>query len=452
MGSGILPGTATPLILFWQRSGEYHIFLKGLLMTNMSEFGRSTRAPVFVALLVGVLVGAVGMAIIPKANDSGDGSEPPIKSPSPIDLPSPVEVEVKVPPPANPPEKLPEEAFLERYPVGKTIRSIAHLDIQGMGSNSGWSIKGTVHFNHLSQVAVETRVMESDPEHGRLVFEQSFAVVLQQLMISDQELEFVPPDSLPIRKLWPAADEFLQLHPGYHSFRRAVEWADRADPALKRTLTTVNQWLKRAGVTIQPMEELETKVLVDKLAGTKYHIVYQSGIGVTSITALTAERFTESELIRLARSCNVVADYFLFPLMERRPGEVWDVRASDVGNLLAFHDPTAELNGKISVSRGADEIDSKKVRLELRGGAVRVHSMADGKDREATLTVKEGTAWFDQEHRFVRQARISLSATAIHQSRDHLLFGTEKLRDLTIGSRYEAEFVSAIEAASSSVP
>jgi hypothetical protein len=266
---------------------------------------------------------------------------------------------------------------------------------------------------------------------------------MQELVVSDQQLELVPPDSLPIRVLWPIADNVMRREPRYDKLRRLIDVINTVDPNLKKTLTTVHGWLKRGGIELRPTDDIEIKVLVDKLAGTKFRIVYLSGIGVTSITPLADEQFDRGELIRLARSCNVMVDYFVFPLTKRKPGEQWEVQANDVGNLFAFYDPIAQLSGSIKFIRGADEPAGEDVRLEIKGGTVRAHSATGGASTETNMIIEDGTAWFNQKNQYVRRANMKFSATGMFQSRDHLLFGTDRMRNLKIESRYEAELIDA---------
>ena len=69
--------------------------------------------------------------------------------------------------------------------------------------------------------------------------------------------------------------------------------------------------------------------------------------------------------------------------------------------------------------------------------------MVDGKPKQGRLNVRDGAMSFDLKDLYIRHAVVKFSASTLHQSRDHLLFGTEVFRDLTVNSRYEAELVPA---------
>ena len=162
---------------------------------------------------------------------------------------------------------------------------------------------------------VETRVIESDPQKGRLVFEQTFGDVLQMCAVSDRTLELVPPDSTTILLWTSAADHTLsRLSPGYRRFRDVAEVIHAADPGLRHVLTRLSESLRRAGVSLQPSDQVAFAVQVEKLTGTKLRIVYVSGLGVTHIAQLDGEhKFDQQELIRLAHASTVMVDHFVTP-------------------------------------------------------------------------------------------------------------------------------------------
>ncbi len=352
--------------------------------------------------------------------------------------------EVAVPAKKSPPDKLPEEVLLKRYPVGKTIRSVGHFIVNGKGRNTQWGFRNEASFSYLCQIPTETRVVEKDARAGRLVFEQSFGEVVQVRAVSNKTLELVPPDSLVLRIVWPTAEgQLKRLSPGYVVFRTVAAALSATDPGLKKTLTTASEWLRRAGINVTTQTpDTELAVQVEKLSGSRLKIVYVSGLGVTRISRLEGVPFNRDELIRLAHASTVLVDYFVFPTAKRREGEKWDVRADDLGSLFAVYDPSAEIGGTISLRREKDEVANQVAQLEVVDGTVTASSTVDGKEQSGRLTVRDGKMWFDLKDVYVRRASIKFSASTLHQSRDHLLFGTEQMRDLKVESRYEAELVA----------
>lgn len=352
-------------------------------------------------------------------------------------------VATEVPPKKQLPQKLTEDVLASHYPAGKTIRSRGHFQIQGKGHNTAWGIRGAVSFVYQSVVEVETRVAESDPLQGRLVFEQTFGNVLQVRAVASRSLELVPPDSPTIRYAWPHTDFTLrQISPGYREFRKAAEMINNADPGLKRVLTLFGESLRLAGVQLHPDDDAQFARQVEKLTGTKLKIVYLSGLGVTSISQLDGKhRFDRQELIRLAHASTVMMDQFVMPVAQTREGESWEVRPEDVGNLVALYDPSIELSGRLQLRRAVDDRPESLARLELEGGTVEARGEGGGQSREGRMAIRGGHILFDLTRHFVDRAVIRFSVQSLLQSRDHLLFGTDQLRDLNVESQYEAQFV-----------
>lgn len=253
-----------------------------------------------------------------------------------------VGVEVEVPKKKVLPEPLLEEAIVDQYPVGKTIRSIGHFVMNGKGSNKSWGVRGTASFSYFSAVPVVTRVVESDARTGRLVFEQTFDEVVQLRAVSNPTLELAPPDSPVLRTVWPTADPLLKrLSPGYNFFRRVTDAINATDPGLKNTLTRASTWLRRGGIEVTATTpDTELAIQVEKLSGSKLRIVYVSGLGVTQISRLEGVPFNRDELIRLAHASTVLVDYFVIRVigcLNRAQATATDYAgASQIAHRLVF--------------------------------------------------------------------------------------------------------------------
>lgn len=373
-------------------------------------------------------------------------AEPSREEPELPEHPVPNGVEVVIPRSETSVERLPEEVFRDRYPVGKTIRSLSRFTLQGRGSNKAWGFRGVAHFNYLSVVPTTICVISNDPDNKRLEFEQTFGEVFQQCAVSNQTLELVSPDSLPMQMFWPPIDGVLKRElPGYQKFRDGMELINRADPGLKRVLSTTTNWLRRNGLELSPADPVEFHVVVEKLAGVKLRLTYESGAGISSITPLAGSPMDQAELRRLAHSCSLLADYFIFPVASRKAGEQWEIRSKDIGSLFSLYDPTAEFSGSIRLGRLADRPANAVAQLEVINGTVDVRSVIDGTVQKGQLIVQDGTAAFDLKDQYLRQADVRFSASKMHESRDHLLFGTEHLRDVKVQSHYTAELLESAE-------
>jgi hypothetical protein len=352
---------------------------------------------------------------------------------------TPENVSAPVPPKKTLPPKLSEAMLLERYPVGKTVSSHGHFRIEGKGHNTAWGTKAAAAFSYSSELPVETRVIESDPAKGRLVFEQTFGDVLQMCAVSDRTLELVSPDSSALVWVSTADHTLSRLSAGYRQFRDVAEAINAADPGLKSVLTALSGSLLRAGIPLQPSDQVSFAVQIEKLTGTKLKIVYVSGLGVTHIAQLEGDhKFEPQELIRLAHASTVMVDHFVIPASKTAEGDSWEVKAEEVGSLIALYDPSIELGGSLQFHRATDIEPGKMAQLEVIGGSVTAQSESDQRSREGRLSIRHGSVQFDLTGHFVDRAVINFSAQSLMQSRGHLLFGTEQLRDLKIESRYQA--------------
>ena len=358
-------------------------------------------------------------------------------------------VSTEVPPKKALPQKLPDEVFIERYPVGKAITSIGQFRIEGKGHNTAWGLRGAAAFNYLSELTVDTRVIDSDPKSGRLVFEQTFGDVFQTCAVSDRTLELVTPDSWAAKQWSTIADPALRrLSPGYRQFRNSTEIINVVDPGLKRVLTAFSESLRRVGLPLQSDDQVTFVVQVEKLTGTKLRIAYVSGLGVTYISQLAGEhKFDKQELIRLAHASSVMVDHFVMPSLKSGEREAWEVKAADVGSLIALYDPSIELDGSLKLHRAEDVEGGRTARLELDGGAVTARSDSSEQLREGRLVVRNGLVLFDLSEHFIDHAIISFAVQSLLQSRGHLLFGTDQLRDLKVESRYQARLLKSKDTA-----
>jgi hypothetical protein len=55
------------------------------------------------------------------------------------------------------------------------------------------------------------------------------------------------------------------------------------------------------------------------------------------------------------------------------------------------------------------------------------------------MDIKRGTVEYDEKDQLVSQARIEFQGDTKFQSRDHLLFGTENVRNANVKMYYEAQ-------------
>lgn len=354
--------------------------------------------------------------------------------------------ELKVPelPPDQRPAKVPEDEVVRFYPEGKTIRSIAFLNMTGSGTNKDWVFKGSTHFAYQYRVIVETKVLEN--RGTAVVFEQYFKDVAQLRATSSHELELDLPVNPVLQTVWTAIEEnLLQEIPVYRILKKAHDIGQIIDPNLKRTLTGFDDFLRRNAQPIMDDGDLEIVQRMDKLSGQRVEIEYVSGLGVVAIKVLGGKKFDPDELERLAYHSSLFMDYFVSEGEKRPLDQPFDVRAEDVGSLCSFaYDMNS--SGTLTLKKTGDvDLDGEKLSsVKVEGGKVAVQGRVDGVNRSGTITPKPGGELrYSPDKMLVRWALIEWNADTKWVSTDHLLFGTEKVGQINMKTYYEADIVKA---------
>jgi len=212
---------------------------------------------------------------------------------------------VKLPPKNPPPQNIPEDVFAAIYKPGRTIRSLALLNLSGSGVNDSWLLHGEVRFAYQYRVVIETRVKEAYGQ--RLVFEQRYLDVSEHRIVSKETLEMNAPESPVIVAIWqPLEDRFLKILPTYRAAKTAGQMMQILDPGLKNTLTFLKGWSPDK----DPMQ-IDYLAKTDDLAGAHLEIEYISGLGVTSVKVLDGNRLDHLLLEDLGYNASLMVDYFV---------------------------------------------------------------------------------------------------------------------------------------------
>jgi hypothetical protein len=354
--------------------------------------------------------------------------EPPVSFVSEIKIPEP--------PREQRPAEVAEKDLVAFYPVGRTIQSIALLNASGTGTNRQWIFQGASYFAYQYRVALETEVIEN--RGTAVVFRQHFNDVVQLRATSKATLELDLPETPILDLVWEPL--ILKPIPNYRGVKKLAEIILIADPRLKRTLTFFQKQLKRAGVSLDDSEEVEMVALLERVAGKRLEVEYISGLGVTYIKVLDGEQMDPNDLERLAYNSGLLMDYFLSKSDGAAPGETFEVRAQDVGGMLSIgYD--VKVDGELEFKKLPDAGPNGEAVVEVAGGEVVVDASVDGIDRTGHLKPISGFARYSSEERVVREGRMAWQADTNWITTDHLLFGTEKIRNLKLESYYEASQV-----------
>ncbi|MBI2823145.1 MAG: hypothetical protein HYX69_00475 [Planctomycetia bacterium] len=332
------------------------------------------------------------------------------------------------------PGKVPEDELIAAYPVGRTVESSAILTAEGSGTNKEWIFKGYVNFVYQYWTVVETRVVEN--RGTAVVFEQYFKQIRQVRADRVGQIELHMPESPFLELIVGEADEELRGIPRYALVRRLAQIANTFDPRLRKTLTTVSQWL---GADQWPDEDFEIVAQIEKLQGLKVRLEYVTGLGVVKAEPSNDVPISRADLLELAKNAALLADYFVSKATEVKPGETYTVRAEDIGGILNLgHQP--RLSGQFDLRRRERDTDQSPdiTTMDVVGGAVDVATEVYGVRRSATIKRKAGRIRYSTADRMVQHAEMEWEAQSAYLSTNHLLFGTERVKNLTMKSLYEA--------------
>jgi len=337
------------------------------------------------------------------------------------------------------PEEIGKERILSYYRIGRTIRSGGEFLIQGRGTSSDWVFKKDAYFVVIVLGAVETKVLKNDGHE--IQFQVAFKEVSRNLMASDASLELTEPDSPLLVVFWrPFEEVVLNGIPAYRVLKKVAEWANVADPRLRRTLTWLQKRLHRNGVELSPNDTIQTMSGIERLSGMRVELTYVDGLGVRTVKVLDGIKLPEEDLETLRSSSGPLLDYFIFPGAQKRVGDSWKVRPQDVANLIRLS-YRYDVTGELTLERGKDEPGEPGGRAILNVVAGDVSCIGRGEDAEerVDMAVEPGSfVRYSLKQLLATEAKTRFRLKSHYHSLDHFLFRASDVRDVKIEAHYHA--------------
>ena len=409
-------------------------------------------------VIVAVLVLVVGVFIFLKtqtpedSSSSGTGTETPGTETPITTKPGPEEPasgSVTTNPEKGDEDLIPKEILLKYYQKDRKVSSVAKFDVQGIGSDTKWTFKGESHFHHVYRVVSNVEIESNDGSD--IVFIIRFDAIDQTVVVSKESFELDFPDTplldwaLKSKEAWiPLAAAAIGTPDVYSKVmivaKTIHEVIKNVDPKLKRSLT----WLADVW-DINPDIEVEVLATLGRFDNSKFRVSYRNGFGVTKIEQLEPKsHFTDAQLFGLADRLSLFTDYALVKDDIRKPvGEKWKVNVEDVSSLFALgYD--ADVIGELTLSQGEiDDASGENIStIRCDEGTVRMVGNAEGRNGTGELSVLDGKIEYDYEYLLTKDATFTFNVNTILRSTNHLLFKTEKIRDLTVEARYNARLTN----------
>jgi hypothetical protein len=123
--------------------------------------------------------------------------------------------------------------------------------------------------------------------------------------------------------------------------------------------------------------------------------------------------------------------------------EPFEVRVEDVGGVFGLYDDLSP-SGKLTLRKQTEETRNgeRMSILDVIGGEIQLVGTVAGVEHSGQIKPLSGTVYYSDDKRLVRRAKASWQANARWFSKDHLLFGTEGMRNVKVETYYEADVKS----------
>jgi hypothetical protein len=304
--------------------------------------------------------------------------------------------------PQKPPKKVDPDRISAAFQPGRTYEMVVKGNVHAKGTNSSWGETVAVFVQYMSECAIDRTIETND---GNTLVEVRHYKVVRNVQVDakveEVKLEFGWPGDLVLTCL-------ESVVPGsYVMFETAKPFA--ADFAKGEYQRQLDQNAKVRGT-------------VDSLSGKKVRLTFENGKGVTQIEPIGCD-LTPDERDYIFASA-VLADCFIMPDLEIKPGTSWAV---DGQNLTGLIDPAlrGDTSGIITVARREDTKAGAHPAavLEITQGRVVIDSTTPNQYDIGTFTPR-GKLVFDLEDEFVASAELTGNVSIENCSRDHILYET----------------------------
>lgn len=401
-------------------------------MTKHSNFLFITT--MLFTITVGILV--VAFAITgcgePPNGGSGEGNGGiSSNGPDPKEDESPIQIE--------------EDAFLQYYPAGKTIVSIANIRMDGVGENRLWIIKSSCQFVYRNQLHTRSTVLKNDGKTA--TFEIEILAATKTRIVSERKIKISGVSSYlsAARKVLGLGLtlKFPQFSPVTWTLENVFRPKKNQDDGIEidgvanELLTYLTEQM---GIQIDPSEigKFGIDFMDQKLNGAIFEVDYSRKTGIIDWRAKnsTAREIGADQFKRLAQQCASLIDYWFSKVQDVAVGKNFKINAREVERVVLLED--VALAGEIVFKRlenaKGDEGKGEIFKIFLSDGNVRVTT----DQGVAYAKPLSGVASFDPEGKYLERIDIEWEGELSWLPKSHLLFGTAT-REVSVETTYQAE-------------
>lgn len=346
---------------------------------------------------------------------------------------------------AKPSEVEATENQLQRYyPKGKTLQSGSILAVNGNGSNENWIIRSDCFFAYEYKLLLETEIIENTGD--QLEVEVFVKLASKHRINSRHDFAWRELENPQLKVLWFVANRAIaKKFPNFALVAKGVELTPKLINMIPEEYEEdVAEWVE-ANWGFQMKPEDEPKEIIEQFTdvnGYRVRLVLDEDINVVGDPQILERGDAKNPdkaddtILRMLEGNNILFDHVLAPAIDKPIGEIVQLDAERLSRMLAL-ETDVSATGHVDVSRKGNQAGD--VLLRVNGGQVRVKANSGDLDRAGIVTPTSGDIKFNHLGKFVSRALIAWHVEAHWFDEDHLLFGTDSMRNVSVQSLYEAQ-------------
>ena len=338
--------------------------------------------------------------------------------------------------------------LLDRYPAGKTWRSMSIMRVDGMAENEDWGFRGTRQFVATNRYETQVSVLGHDQIGTTHKIRLRIDVIDAGTMkiVSDRRVSLVGLDaSDPLFDLAidMAVESVMKGHPAGVVASKLLEKWEQIDPNYQKTLTRIAN-----GINL-PLEKFarDPNVLfleqARKYAGCSFEAIWMNGYGIVEAKQIDNGlsgriRLDPDELNRWAAGSDPLASLYVYPSLAKRVGDRWTLDASHATAVFAGYGD-AKCRGELDLRYRSDEsYAAEPVRdLGIEAGQLDIIVQENGDEVRYEIGSMDGTMKIAQRDAMLMMGNGSGDIKYSRLSKDHFLFRAKIRRDVNVQWRYE---------------
>ncbi len=278
-----------------------------------------------------------------------------------------------------------ETRIRESYKPGTLYIQTANVECVSRGTYKRWGIKTVQDTRFYSRMSVERQLMRQEGE--TVVMQIRFAENFMVGIFTD--VKTAKTNLSPNLQVVLNGIAAVSLLAGQPEIPAMLTWLPVAQKVIDKFLD--NPLFKTAIGPLLASANAKMFNTFGELQGKKFEITWEQGKGVTNVKELGCTINAREK--QYLYSLSIIPDVWMFPDIDKKPGEQWKV---DAGDFVPFLDSSvnAKVTGSVTLQREPDEpgdkSDTKNAVFSVTGGSL-VFDRASGKQGAKGFTFARWT-------------------------------------------------------------